>query len=66
MVQKYKFEQILMLALLTLFSLTVFTDANTFVGSESGLDWNEKSSPARFPISSGCGEMEKAVGGQTI
>ena len=38
MVQKYKFEQILMLALLILFSLTIFTDANTFVGSESGID----------------------------
>ena len=38
MVQKYKFEQILMLALLILFSLTVFTDANTFVGGESGID----------------------------
>ena len=37
-VQKYKFEQILMLALLILFYLTVFTDANTFVGSESGID----------------------------
>ena len=48
MVQKYKFEQILMHALLILFSLTVFTDANTFVGSESGIDWNEKSSLARL------------------
>ena len=38
MVQKYKFEQILMLAILILLSLTVFTDANTFIGSESGLD----------------------------
>ena len=34
MVQKYKFEQIIMI----LFSLAVFTDANTFVGSESGID----------------------------
>ena len=38
MVQKYKFEQILMLALLIFFSLAVFTDANTFVASESGID----------------------------
>ena len=37
-VQKYKFEQILMLAILILLSLTVFTDANTFIGSESGTD----------------------------
>ena len=48
MVQKYKFEQNLIHALLILFSLTVFTDANTFVGSESGRDWNETSSLARL------------------